>query len=78
VSDLSCAEFVEEITDLLEGTLDDDARRRLVDHLPTCDGCARYLDQFRQSIRAIGQLPAQNLPAPARDALRATFRNRPS
>jgi MFS family permease len=77
VSDLTCVEFVELVTAFLEGTLDPITERRLVDHVPNCVGCERYLDQFRETIRILGDLPVQSLTNADRDALLASFRDRP-
>jgi hypothetical protein len=77
VTDLSCGQFVEEVTDLLHGTLDAATQRRLADHMLSRGGCDRYLDQLRRTIRALGDLPAQDLPAPIRDPLLTALRNRP-
>jgi MFS family permease len=77
VSDLTCAEFVELVTAFLDGTLDAITERRLVDHLPNCVGCERYLDQFRQTIRMLGDLPVQSLSTEDRHALLSAFRDRP-
>jgi hypothetical protein len=77
VSDLTCVEFVELVTAFLDGSLDPITERRLVDHLPNCIGCERYLDQFRETIRMLGDLPAQGLSSEDRDALLAAFRDRP-
>ena len=57
VSDLTCVEFVELVTAFLDGALDPITERRLVDHLPNCVGCERYLDQFRQTIHTLGDRP---------------------
>jgi hypothetical protein len=75
VSDLTCAEFVELVTAFLDGALDPITERRLVDHLPNCDGCTRCLDQFRQTIRTLGDLPAQSLKSDDRDAVMTAFRD---
>lgn len=75
VSDLTCAEFVELVTAFLDGTLDSITERRLVDHLSNCDGCARCLDQFRETIRMLGDLPAQSLGRENRDAVLTAFRD---
>ena len=75
VSDLVCAEFVELVTAFLDGTLDPITERRLVDHLPNCVGCERYLDQFRQTIRSLGELPADGLERADREALITAFRD---
>lgn len=77
MSDLDCKEFVELVTSFLDDALEPESRRRFVDHLAGCDGCDRYLDQVRQTIRVLGDLPAERLPPAARDALRAALRDPP-
>jgi MFS family permease len=77
VSDLTCVEFVELVTAFLDGALDPITERRLVDHLPNCVGCERYLDQFRQTIQTLGDLPPQSLSSKDRDAMLAAFRELP-
>jgi anti-sigma factor RsiW len=81
VTDLECAEFVEMVTAFLDGTLDAEAEGRVVDHLAGCEGCERYLDQFRRTIGTLGDLPpetppAEALPTRTREALLAAFRTR--
>ncbi|HEX6760463.1 MAG TPA: MFS transporter [Propionibacteriaceae bacterium] len=77
VSDLTCVEFVELVTAFLDGALDPITERRLVDHLPNCVGCERYLDQFRQTIHTLGDLPPQSLTSKDREAMLAPFRDLP-
>jgi anti-sigma factor RsiW len=74
MSELTCAEFVELVTAYLEGSLSADVEARFVEHLAACDGCERYLDQFRDTIRRLGSLPAESLSAPAREQLLSAFR----
>jgi anti-sigma factor RsiW len=74
--DLNCNEFVELVTAFLDGALDAETGDRFVDHLAICDGCERYLDQIRQTIRAVGNLPPQSLSREAREALLGAFRDR--
>jgi anti-sigma factor RsiW len=74
---MNCDEFVELVTAYLDGTLDTDTQRRFVDHLAACEGCDRYLDQIRHTVRTLATLPAQSLPAQARDRLLAAFRDWP-
>jgi anti-sigma factor RsiW len=73
--DLNCNEFVELVTAFLDGALDPATERRFVDHLSLCDGCDRYLDQMRQTIHTVGDLPPASLPGDARDALLRAFRD---
>lgn len=74
MTDLVCAEFVELVTEFMDGGLDPAAQARMVDHLAGCDGCERYLDQVRQTVRATGTLTGDQLPAEVRDRLLAAFR----
>jgi predicted MFS family arabinose efflux permease len=75
VSDLVCAEFVEQVTAFLDGALDPITERRLVDHLPNCVGCSRYLNQVQQTIESLGELPAEGLRPADREALITAFRD---
>lgn len=72
--DLNCDEFVELVTEYLEGTLDASALDRFVGHLAACDGCERYLDQIRRTVASLAGQRAEALPADARAALIAAFR----
>lgn len=72
---MNCDEFVELVTAYLDGALDDATERRFLAHLAECDGCERYLDQIRQTVRTLATLPAQSLPGQARDRLLAAFRD---
>jgi GNAT superfamily N-acetyltransferase len=51
--DLRCDEFVEQVTDFLDGVLNTASVERFSHHLATCPGCAPYLDQIRRTIRAV-------------------------
>jgi anti-sigma factor RsiW len=75
MSDMACIELVELVTDYLDGALDEDTRRRFKAHLALCDGCDRYLEQFRRTTAALGELPSDSLPSSVRDRLLATFRD---
>ena len=78
---LDCDEVVEQVTAYLDGALDADARHRFVEHLAVCEGCDRYVEQFRRTIGALGELPPDELPDGTRSALRSAlldaFRRRP-
>ena len=78
MTDLNCDELVELVTDHLDGALDDETERRVVDHLAGCDGCTGYVDQMRQTIATLGSSPADvELTVEARNALLAAFREPP-
>jgi anti-sigma factor RsiW len=74
VSDLTCAEFVELVTDYLEGSLDQDTERRFVAHAEVCPGCELYLEQIRETIREVGLVTPETIDPAARDRLLAAFR----
>lgn len=76
MTDLDCNELVELVTAFLDRSLDAETERRVVDHLALCDGCERYIDQFQQTIRALGELPPERLSDEARAGLLDAFRNR--
>jgi len=75
VSDLSCAEFVELVTDYLEGAMDAETARRFVAHAELCPGCDVYLDQIRETVDAVGRLTPEQLDPVARDRLLEAFRD---
>ncbi|MGH8823808.1 MAG: anti-sigma factor family protein [Jiangellaceae bacterium] len=77
MNDLHCSEFVELVTAFLDDALDAEDRRRVVEHLALCEGCTQYLDQFRQTIRTLGDLPAEKLSPRDRDTLLTAFRDPP-
>ena len=74
---MSCKEFVELVTEYLEGRLPDEDVRRFDEHMEDCFWCARYLEQMRVTVRALHRLPAEALSEPVRDQLLAAFRDWP-
>lgn len=72
---LTCAEFVELVTDYLEGAMDPGTEGRFVLHATACPGCETYLDQFRDIIRTSGRLHADDLDDDMRDRLLTQFRD---
>ena len=70
---MTCQEFVELVTAFLDGTLEPDSEQRFIEHLALCPGCETYLDQFRQTIDALGELPPESLSDEARDRLLSAF-----
>jgi anti-sigma factor RsiW len=74
--DLQCVELVDSLTDYLDGDLNDDQRRRVEQHLATCEGCRAALDQFQTTIGVAGRLTADDvahIDALVRDRLIATL-----
>ncbi len=73
--ELTCKELVELVTDYLEGTLAEDLRLRMEDHLSQCDGCTNYLEQMRQTIRLTERVREESLTSQQRDDLLRLFRD---
>jgi predicted anti-sigma-YlaC factor YlaD len=72
--DVTCQELVEIVSDYLEGVLPDADRERFDAHLEGCEGCRRYLDQMRTTIRIVGTLTEEDLDPGAKDQLLQLFR----
>lgn len=73
--EMACQDLVELVTDYLEGALPPAERARFEAHLAGCDGCTRYLEQMRLTIRALGRLTEESIEPQARDELLRVFRN---
>ena len=74
---MNCDEFVELVTAYLDGALDPATQARFTEHLAACDGCDRYLQQFRHTIAELPHIANDSLAAHARDQLLAAFRDWP-
>lgn len=73
--EMPCRELVELITEYLEDRLTPPDRARFEAHLADCDACRTYMEQFRQTIGALGRLPEETLSPEARRTLLDAFRN---
>lgn len=72
---MNCKELVELVTDYLEDALPPDERIRFEEHLALCPGCVAYVEQMRGTVRLVGGLHDDAMPADARDALLQAFRD---
>jgi anti-sigma factor RsiW len=72
--ELTCKEFVELVTDYLEGALSADLRAQLEAHLQICDDCTLYLGQMRLTIAALRASTAGPLSSDVRERLLRSFR----
>ena len=75
--DLACIDLVNNVTEYLDGKLDQGQRERIERHLEVCDGCRAALDQFQTVIRLVGRLtPADvaRIDALTRDRLTVMLR----
>ena len=73
-SPLRCQEFVELVTDYLDGALSRRDTKRMDKHLRACDGCSEYFESFRLTVRSVGELPPEPADPHVREHLLAAFR----
>jgi hypothetical protein len=74
-----CQMLVELVTEWLEGALPDDTREALELHVTTCSGCLAYIEQMRDTEKALRRLDSVELAPPPADTkadLLAIFRAR--
>jgi anti-sigma factor RsiW len=71
---LVCQEFVELVTEYLEGTLPETDRIRFEAHLAECDGCAGYLEDMRRLVGSLGEVPEPPPDPETRETLLRVFR----
>lgn len=74
-NELTCQELVELVTEYLEGTLPAQKRAEFEEHLQDCEGCTRYLEQMRITIRTVGKLSEQDITPPAQEKMLHVFRD---
>jgi anti-sigma factor RsiW len=72
--EMACRELVEVVTDYLDGTLPDEDRRRLEEHLAECPYCLNYIEQMRATIEALGTVSGESISAETRHELLEAFR----
>ena len=77
MADLTCQEFVELVTDYLDGALDENSTHLFDQHLAVCFGCETYLNQMRETASLLGEIPAETLSDEAQATLLAAFRDFP-
>ena len=78
VDDFPCNQFVELVTEYLDGALPADDTARLEAHLQLCPGCQSVLEQFRAIIAMTGHLADTDVQALAdaqREPVMAVFRD---
>lgn len=71
---LVCREFVELVSEYLDGTLPRRERARMDVHLARCDGCDGYLEDFRLIVQTLGETPPPPADPHTRETLLRAFR----
>lgn len=72
---MDCNELVELVTAYLDGALDPTTRARFDMHLLDCDGCERYLQQFRETVNTVGRVTDDQIDPGFRDRLLNAFKD---
>lgn len=72
-STIVCQQWVELVTDYLEGALPPRLHRAVDRHLANCPHCREYLEQMRRTIAVAGRLHEEDLPDDVMDALTRAF-----
>ncbi|MEO3760501.1 zf-HC2 domain-containing protein [Mycobacterium sp. B14F4] len=75
VGPMDCNELVELVTAYLDDALDTETRARVEAHLADCEGCANYVEQFRQTVRTVGRITDDQLDPAFRSRLLGAFKN---
>jgi anti-sigma factor RsiW len=75
IGPMDCNELVELVTAYLDGALDPDTRARFDAHVLDCDGCENYLQQFRETVRAVGKISDDELDPAFRNRLLDAFKD---
>ncbi len=72
-SEIICQQWVEMVTDYLEGALPVDLQEAADRHLAACPNCREYLEQMRRTIAVSGHLRDGDVPEDVGDALARAF-----
>ena len=71
--EIICQQWVEMVTDYLEGMLPPDLQEAADRHLAACPHCREYLEQVRRTIAVSRQLREEDVPEDVVDALSRAF-----
>mgnify|MGYP003404260421 CR=1 FL=1 len=59
MTDLDCRTVADHVSAFVDGELDADTWHRVVAHLAGCEGCHRYVDQVRWTVRMLGAISGE-------------------
>lgn len=63
--EILCREFVEVVTEYLDGALDDRTLTHVEEHLVMCDWCEDYLGHIQATVEMLGTLDDEPASPPA-------------
>ena len=75
VEHVTCQQFVELLTDYLEGVVDAQLRSDIERHIVICRGCSNYAGQMRSTIDLLGRIAVEDPADAPTDELLALFRS---
>jgi anti-sigma factor RsiW len=74
--EVRCVEFVDDLTEWMEGGLTREERAGLEEHLTICPDCTRYLDQMRATITTLRLFEDDGVPPALHAAVLTALRDR--
>ena len=75
---LACDDVMQRVTEYLDEALPPGAKGSFERHLAECVGCARYLQEIRQTVHRLGALPREPMPASMKVRLLRALHSRQS
>ena len=72
---LTCQQLTELVTEYLEGRMSLWRRAQFQMHLGMCKHCRAYIHQMKTTIRTLGSLPQEQMPADIKAELLKRFRS---
>jgi len=78
VTELTCTDVRAQINDLIDGSLDSNARERLERHLVHCGECGALRRTLEQTVRGLGDLDPVRAPGGMRERLSRRMKERAS
>ena len=73
---MKCKEVMQEVSDFLDGELDEAAKEHLCEHLRKCHKCQVVVDTTRKTIELYCDGKLYPLPDPVRERLHQTLRSK--
>ena len=71
VDEVTCQQFVELVTEYLEGALEPRTLSQVEEHLAMCDWCVTYVEQMQATIASLGEFKDARRPEPSDSVLAA-------
>lgn len=73
---MNCQETLDVVSEALDESLEEGARREFFEHLERCSSCRVYVDQIRVSVQALKSLPKSGRPNRRRAEIIEAYRKK--